>query len=356
MFPFQFSSFHIAKRLAVFMFCIAFVFIASLDTFAQQTSPTPPPQDDDDVVNVESNLVQLNVGVADRKGQPVNDLTAADFVVYENGVKQTIRSFEPTATPFSLVLLLDTSGSTLNYRTTLKQAALRFIDALGAEDRVSVVTFNAKPRTLASFTNNRRKIADAITYADGSGITELYDAMQYSLKQLATEGKRRKAIVVLTDGKDLSVQNQDRRTAANATTVEEGLKLINPNENAVLRNVLNAADRQGVTIYPLATPTFDPKLAATLEPYQLAAYDAARARLETLANRSGGRLHEIRRLEDMGRLYAEVAADLRSLYSISYQPPSGGNSRITVPTWRTISIEVARPETIARTRQGYFTR
>jgi len=63
-----------------------------------------------------------------------------------------------------------------------------------------------------------------------------------------------------------------------------------------------------------------------------------RARIQILADRTGGRLSEIRRLGDLYRLYAEVAADLRTLYTITYQP-SGKRSRgarfgskLTVPT------------------------
>src|SRR5919206_4420932 len=116
--------------------------------------------DDDETIRIKSDLVLLNVGVADPQGRPVLDLSRNDFVVYEDGVRQTIQSFEPTEAPFSLVLLLDMSGSTLNFRTSLKQAALRFLDALGPEDRVAVVTFHGakkqgkedKIETLAPFT------------------------------------------------------------------------------------------------------------------------------------------------------------------------------------------------------------
>jgi Ca-activated chloride channel homolog len=86
---------------------------------------------------------------------------------------------------------------------------------------------------------------------------------------------------------------------------------------------------------------------------QIAIYTAARARMQTLADRTGGRLNEIRRLEDMGRIYAEVAADLRTLYTVVYRP-----TKTDVPAgrWRAIRIEVSRPELIARTRPGYYGR
>src|SRR5947209_11978579 len=167
---------------------------------------------DERVVTVDTNLVLLNVGVADHKGQAVTDLTQGDFVVYEDGVQQSIVHFEPASAPFSLVLLLDMSGSTLNFRPTLKQSALRFIDALAPDDRVEGVSFNDKVQTLQHFTTDRKKIGFAVVeLAKGKGETNLYGALSYSLAELAKEdktkeGKRRKAVVVLTDGLDTDMR------------------------------------------------------------------------------------------------------------------------------------------------------
>ncbi len=281
----------------------------------------------DEVVRVDTSLVQLNVGVGDLQGRPVTNLSRNDFAVYEDGVRQTIVSFEPTSAPFSLTLLLDVSGSTSSFRQTLKQSALRFIDALAPDDRVSVIAFNEKTETLTKFTSDRNKIAWAIEGADGRGGTELYAALEYALKQLATEGKRRKAIIVLTDGIDSKMRNIDRAATASARTDKEALTAIRSEASSSLSAVLDRADRQGVTIYPLALPSGDPKRIAFPSPQQVAIYTSARARIQALADRTGGRLHDIKRLEDLGRLYAEVAADLRTLYSIAYKPSGKGTTK-----------------------------
>lgn len=331
---------------------------------AQPRTPTPQPtpQDDDDIERVESNLVLLNVGVADRRGRAITDLSRTDFVVYEDGVRQNITSFEPTTAPFSLVLLLDMSGSTLNFRPTLKQSAIRFLDALAPEDRVAVVAFwrtrkkdkvENRLELMADFTSDRKAISFAITRAEGSGQTNLYDGLRFALRQLAHEGQRRKAVVVLTDGKDTELESLDRAATASAGTADEALAAVKPDESAQLRTVLNAADRQGVTVYPLVLPSSDLKRVANPLPQQVAIYTAARARLQTLADRTGGRLHSINRLEDLGRLYAEVAAELRTLYSIAYQSSS---TRQRDGSWRAVNIEVTRAELIARSRPGYFAR
>ena len=334
-------------------FCTTCALILSCILLSAAIVPAQGGGDQDEVLTVNTSLVQLNVGVVDRQGQPITNLSRGDFSVYEDGVLQPITDFEPTVAPFSLVLLLDMSGSTQTFRPTLKQAAYRFLDALGPEDRVTVIAFNDKVKTLAGFTTDRRKIARSIEYAEGKGETHFYEALKYSLEQLAKEGKRRKAIVVLTDGIDTGASNLDRASAANAHTNEEALASVKPNTSAPLNAVLNAADRQGVTIYPLALPSGDPKRLTSVEPVQVAVYGSARARLQTLADRTGGRLNDIKRLEDMGYLYAGIAADLRTLYTVFYSPK---NSNAPKGAWRVIRIEVSHPELIAHTRPGYFGR
>src|SRR4051794_10502662 len=86
---------------------------------------------EDDTIKVESSIVRLNVGVVDARGRPITDLDQGSFTVLEDGVKQQITRFEPSTAPFSVVLMLDMSGSTLGYRQVIKLSASRFIDALG---------------------------------------------------------------------------------------------------------------------------------------------------------------------------------------------------------------------------------
>ena len=310
-------------------------------------------QTPDDVLRTETSLVQLNVGVVDRQGHSITSLSQGDFVVYEDNVRRPILAFEPTQAPFSLVMMLDMSGSTVNFRQQIQQAALRFLDALAPEDRVAVISFNGKGvHDLIGFTTDRRKTAYAITLATGSGETLFYDGLKQSLKKLAGEGKRRKAIVVLTDGLDTEVRKGDRAIVAKAAEAEVSTA-IKPEASSALNSVLADADRQGVTIFPLALPSGDPKKLPLPDPLIIAQYAAARTRLQVLADRTGGWLAEINRLDQLAGLYAEVAASLRTLYSIAYQPP---NQEVRDGKWRTIRVEVARGDLIAKTKPGYFAR
>ncbi|HKN84051.1 MAG TPA: VWA domain-containing protein [Pyrinomonadaceae bacterium] len=309
-------------------------------------------QDPDEVIRTETSLVQLNIGVVDKQGRAVTSLTKDDFAVYEDGVRQPIQYFEPVDAPFSLVLLLDMSGSTINFRQQLKLASQRFLDALAPEDRVAVIQFNAKVKSLTGFSVDRQKTAYAIEIAQGAGETHFYDALKYALKELEKEGKRRKAIVVLTDGLDTRLRNADRAVLSKAQTNEEALAAIKPDANAVLNSVLAAADRMGVTIFPLALPSGDPSKLPLPTPNIIGIYAAARTRLQSLADRTGGRLNEINRLEHMAQLYREVAADLRTLYTVAYQA-KGDRPR---GKWHEIKVEVANSDLTARTKPGYYAR
>lgn len=322
----------------IFVFFL-FIFFAFSNVAAQ----------DDDVIKVDSSLVRLNIGVVDRTGKPMTNLTRDDFTVYEDGVKQTVSRFEPVVAPFSVVMILDMSGSTLGFRQTIKQSAIRFIDALAPEDRVAVIEFYDKVNLRNDFTSDRRVILNSINVANGRGKTQLYKALDVALEKLANEGKRRKAIIVLTDGVDTSLRDKDRDFLSKVSETEIPTA-IKPETNEILNRVLNNADRQGVTIYPLALPTGDPKLLADPTPTQTAMFQVARERLQILANRTGGTLNAINRLEEMGKFYASVAADIRSLYTVEYQPANDKRDG----KWRAIKIEVTNPELIARTRQGYY--
>ncbi len=304
---------------------------------------------DDEVIKVDSSIVRLNVGVVDGRGRPITSLNKENFTVYENGVKQDISRFEPTVAPFSVVMLLDMSGSTLGFRQTIRQSAFRFIDALAPEDRVAVVEFYDKVNLRNDFTTNRKIIANSINVANGQGKTQLYEAINFALDKLAKEAARRKAIIVLTDGVDSNVQNNDRKFLEKVKEPDIPTA-IKPETSDILNRTLNKSDAQGVTIYPLALPTGDPFKLADPTPVQIAMFSAARNRLQILAERTGGTLNTINRLDEMGRLYAAVAADLRTLYTVEYQPTNSKRDG----KWREIKIEVSNPELISRTRQGYF--
>lgn len=305
----------------------------------------------DDPIKVDSAIVRVNVGVVDSRGRPITTLNRNEFSVFEDGVKQEIARFEASSAPFSVVMLLDMSGSTKSFRQNIRLSAARFIDALDPQDRVAVVEFYSKINLLNDFTTNRATTIQSISVANGSGDTDLYKALLFSLDKLSKEESRRKAIVVLTDGVDTGMRNEDRKLLG-ALSPEAVASAIKPEASEQLNRILSRSDLQGVTIYPLALPTGDPAKLADPTPIQVALFKSARTRLRLIAERTGGTLNEIQRLDQMATLYAAVAADLRTLYTIEYQPSNLKRDG----KWRTIKVDVSNPEFVSRSRTGYFAR
>lgn len=326
-------------RLSAVLIFAAFLAFAIINTNAQ----------DDDPIKVDSAIVRLNVGVVDQRGRPITTLNRTSFAIFEDDVKQEVTRFETTTAPFSVVMLLDMSGSTKSYRANIKLSASRFLDALAPDDRVAVIEFYSKFRLLNDFTADKRVAAQSIDLANGQGDTDLYEAIEFALGKLSKENTRRKAIVVLTDGVDTDARDLDRKLLA-AKTEDQMATAIKPEDNDKLSRLLSRADTQAVTIYPLALPTGDPKRLADPTPMQYAMYNASRTRLQLIADRTGGTLNTINRLEEMGKLYALVAAELRTLYTVEYAPANTKRDG----KWRAIKVSVDAPELIARTRQGYF--
>src|SRR3954468_16127210 len=199
------------------LFVFTFLLAVSAAAFAQ----------DDDTLKIDSSIVRLNAGVDDTHGHSITDLDRANFKIFEDGVKQEITRFQPSTAPFSVVMMLDMSGSTLSMRQVMKQSAFRFLDALSPEDRVAVVEFYDKINLRNDFTTNRKTISNSIDVSNGRGKTNLYQALDFALNKLEKESSRRKAIIVLTDGIDTPAHDKDRDLLAKISDaqVKSALKI-----------------------------------------------------------------------------------------------------------------------------------
>ena len=142
-----------------------------------------------------------------------------------------------------------------------------------------------------------------------------------------------------------------------------GARITLQSAQQVLKNLVHVQDRRVTmdSIQKAVAEKFQIRQAQLKEksntrkvvyPRQIAMYKAARVRLQNVADRSGGTLHAINRLEDMGNIYGEVAAEIRTLYTIEYQPLNDKHDG----KWRQVTIRTDNPNLIPRTRPGYFAR
>jgi VWFA-related protein len=173
---------------------------------------------DDDVVRIETSLVATDLLVLDRQGRPVNNLSATDFTVEENGKTQQVGHFllgSNTSVPRSIVLIIDYSGSQFPYIQNSVEAAKVLIDKLSSRDRMAIITDDIE--MLTDFTSNqaelKKKLDLLIERSRGKkgflglggknrrfGLSAQYSALMATLKEAFDEEDQRPIIVFQTDG------------------------------------------------------------------------------------------------------------------------------------------------------------
>jgi Ca-activated chloride channel family protein len=291
----------------------------------------------DDVIKLEARLVNLNVKVTDAAGKTLPVLRKEDFVVFEDDVRQEVSYFEPVTAPLNIVLLMDLSGSTEKKIKVMKKAAQKFVDSLKPVDHIAVAGFSKRFYIISNFTTDHTLLKDRIDDIKNrhSG-TAYYDAMWATLDLLDEGNTTRKAIVVLTDGVDNSLDRPDDSEFDPKHGFDE---------------LLARATEADATIYPIYLDTeYETIGRGGRSGHE--AYVTARKQLQALADQTGAMMFKAERAEDLEGVYQQVSAELHSLYSMAYSPKVMRKDG----KWRKVTIAVERPGAKVRTKRGYFAR
>jgi VWFA-related protein len=185
---------------------LAFVLLLSLvvstlsQTPAARPAPTQPPQQpqqdksaDDEVVRITTNLVQVDVTVTDKKGQPVTDLRADEIEILEDNRPQKITNFsyvslegaakpiatappaDKTAPPVpparlrpedvrrTVALVVDDLSLSFESANFTRQALKKFVDQqMQPGDLVAIIRTGGGIGALQQFTSDKRQLYAAI--------------------------------------------------------------------------------------------------------------------------------------------------------------------------------------------------
>src|SRR5262249_41913468 len=148
--------------------------------------------------------------VTDAGGKTLPALKKENFVVEEDNVQQDVSFFEPITSPLHIVLLLDLSGSTEHKTKVIKKAAQKFVESLKRTDNIAVAGFTRRFFIISTYTPNNKALIDRMgNIKNRHSGTAYYDAMWATLDLLDEANARRKAIVVMTDGVDNSLDHPD---------------------------------------------------------------------------------------------------------------------------------------------------
>jgi VWFA-related protein len=218
--------------------------------------------------------------VLDESGRPVAGLDSKAFEVTLDGtrvpVTQVTQGIDNTL-PISIVLVLDVSNSMVesNSLEPAKDAARRFLEGLGPEDSVAILTFAENVNTVLAFTKDKAAADAAIAGLGAGSSTALYEATAQSVRLAGTSETGRRAVVLLSDGVD--------------------------NGSAVLREqAIGTATNAGVPVFGIGLGT-----------------EIDREYLAELAQATGGRFVETPSHEGLDALYQEASELLRGQYILA---------------------------------------
>jgi VWFA-related protein len=250
--------------------------------------------------------VRVDVLVTDQ-GRPVRDLQAADFEVFDNGVRQEVDLISFEQIPLNAVLALDMSESVAGERLEhLRAAARGLLAGLTAGDQAALVTFNHVVFQGADLTTNAERVRAAIDRSVAPGETSLVDGV-YTAMMLGESDVGRSLLIVFSDGMDTSSW-----LSAEA--------------------VLDTAKRSDVVVYAVAVGT-SPK--ATFLP--------------DLSALTGGTFFRAESTKDLGSTFLRILDEFRHRYLVSYSPRG-----VVKGGWHKLDVRVARKGLTVKARPGYL--
>ena len=291
-------------------------------------------------------LVQVACTVAAPDGTQVRGLTEDSFHLFEDGAAQEIASFDASATPASIALVLDASPSIFHELAEMRGAARSLGANLSSADEIAVVSFSAEAHLLLPFSTDRALLDRAIdsknlVRVENSSESNIYQSAFLTARELFRGRTGRKAIVLLTDGQDSGLgltwdaSSAEPRSGAAQSTL-------------AFDDVARELGADGIALFIVSTEnrprTMTP---AWLEAHQGEMLVNKNARREgiphytlylaELARRVGGQLYFLREIGNLSEIYRRIALTISAQYTLGYYP-SAGTAR---PGWRALRVDLA---------------
>ena len=218
-----------------------------------QTPPPAPGQQARATFRAVADVVPVHVSVRTDRSF-VRGLTASDFELYDNGVRQDIRAVAADSLAVDVTLVVDTSGSVVRSIGRFKSDVRDIVRQLRPDEQVRLITFDSGLREIFPMQGASNRVpVDEIRIGD---LTSLLDAMLFALAR-APRPDRRHLVLVFTDGYDNASLIGYRAIADLASRAEATLYVVlvkmegaPANRPAELATLSEAAARTGGTFFP----------------------------------------------------------------------------------------------------------
>jgi VWFA-related protein len=282
---------------------------------------------------------------------PVFSLTATDFVLTDNGVRQKITLEEETKRPLSLVVLMQTGGIARGQFASYVNLETMLASLLGgAPNRVSIVNFDSRPEAASPFTSNVAEWRDAIDHPEqGDSGAAIFDGISYALDLLKKEPvSNRRAILLIS-------QERDNGSKTQMKDLVRDLGETNTAIYSITFSAEKTVARQAFKDPAHLNPPIDIGAGSFQGYFNLSAPLALviglmRKNLSAeVANLSGGESMSFDNRDELEQDMSVLNNHIRNSYILSFTPTS------TEPGLHTIKVQLAHhPEMVVSARTSYW--
>jgi len=332
------------------------------------TVQQPPPQTR---IKVQTTLVSTPVVVHNNKGEMVTNLTAGNFQVTDNGVRQQITHFDLGSDPISMVVLVETSSRIAPLLPELRKTGILITQTvLGPSGEAALLTFHDEIDKLQDFTTDNDLLENTIAQVPaGTSGAKLYDAMAVGVEMLSGRPQQTKAkpatrriLMILAEATDIGSAAKlgevlRKAQLANITIYSVGL--------STTRSELQTKPEGDNRIHTTPPGTFGrPPIPGTVQTpdtedardgvnltdaavwaIQHAENQVQDHALQVAAIATGGAHLSTFRDRSIEKAIDEIGAE----YNLSYSPTDAEN-----PGYHDILVTVDRQDLKVRARPGYY--
>jgi VWFA-related protein len=362
-----------AGRTTVISATAVAIVAVTLGLRAQQPGSTgSSSQDDPFRFKTAVDVVNVAATVLDSSGRFVPDLQQDDFSVFEDGLAKEISYFSAERVPVSLGIVLDTSGSMAGEKMRSARLALdRFLfDLLDENDEVFLLRFSDTPSLLQGWTTDRALVSRTLGRIAPNGGTALYDAVAQAVPLAKAGSRRKKALLVVSDGNDTTSRTDLRdlrRIIRESEILVYAIGIDGESYDPYQRPVPPPPPRMplpfpprpfsplpGRGSFPEVLHQARPQIGPRGQPWppfrrRMGDEHVNAIGLREMTNDSGGRTEIIRDSQDLDRATAGIADELSRQYFLAYPAATTRDGQ-----WHSIRVEVKNRSYRVRARRGYI--
>src|SRR4030095_11702664 len=236
-----------------------------------------------------------------------------------------------------ILLLFDRSSSTQDKWRSMRNAAGRFISNLRPQDRVAVGSFDDGVIMFSGWQESHtaaNRALDILLKRGAGGGTNLYWSLERATQREFRDVQGRRAVVVLTDGRDNLLMRQTYATGRPKDfqadpTFQHTREVVSSARVPVYFIAMNTDLNRGTAgvDYEVLETRYNSKTAQAF-------LTEARRRIEALASISGGRVFFPKKTTDITKIYDQISHDLSAAYTLGYissqETAHGQNRKIEV--------------------------